>query len=300
MGKIMVGNAPCSWGVLEFKLGGTVDAAHKVLSEMARAGYSGTELGDYGFMPTEPDALKALLEQYGLEMIGAFVPVPFRDASSHEKGVEYALKIAKLIGAVAKSPILVLSDDCGKDPGRTKFAGRIQKEQSLSQEEWKTFAKGVELVASEVYKQCGLRSAFHNHCAGFVETPWELQELMERTDPSLVGLCLDTGHYAFGGGDPCEALERYKERVWHVHFKDCDPLVAKKSRDEGYDYFRSVKEGVFCELGKGMVKFPQIVEMLTHIGYEGYIVVEQDVLPGMGTPFESAVRNRDYLRSLGL
>ena len=123
---------------------------------------------------------------------------------------------------------------------------------------------------------------------------------MEMTDPEIVGLCLDTGHYTYGGGDPLEALRRYRDRIWHVHFKDCHPDVAARARAEGWDYFQAVRHGVFCELGQGMVDFPAIVDELKSGGYDGWIVVEQDVLPEMGSPLASARRNREYLRSLGL
>jgi len=85
-----------------------------------------------------------------------------------------------------------------------------------------------------------------------------------------------------------------------VHFKDCDPDVAKKSRLMELDYFQSVREGVFCELGKGAVDFPSLVRELTDKKYNGWVVVEQDVLPGMGNPKECASRNRQYIKSLGL
>ena len=123
---------------------------------------------------------------------------------------------------------------------------------------------------------------------------------MELTDPELVGLCLDMGHYAFGGGDPVEALEKYYSRIWHVHFKDYSPEVGQDSREHSYDYFKSVEEGVFCELGKGSVDFPSIVNILKERGYSGWIVVEQDVLPGMGSPKKCAGNNRKYIQSLGL
>jgi inosose dehydratase len=88
--------------------------------------------------------------------------------------------------------------------------------------------------------------------------------------------------------------------VWHVHFKDHDPRIAAQSRREGWNGIQSVEHGVFCELGRGDVDFPAVVQSLQNIGYTGWIVVEQDVLPGLGTPKESAQRNRDYLRSIGI
>jgi inosose dehydratase len=150
-----------------------------------------------------------------------------------------------------------------------------------------------------VREAAGLRAVFHHHCAGYVETAAEVDKLLSLTDPELVGLCLDTGHYRFGGGDPVAGVKRYGGRVWHVHFKDCQPAVAARSRAEGWNYFESVRQGVFCELGRGEVDFAAVVQVLVDMGYDGWVVVEQDVLPGMGTPKESAQRNRDYLYGVG-
>jgi inosose dehydratase len=108
------------------------------------------------------------------------------------------------------------------------------------------------------------------------------------------------GHYAFGGGDPVEALKKYYPRIWHVHFKDFDPKVGEEAAKYGYNYFKSVEKGVFCELGKGNVDFNSIVNILKEKGYKGWIVVEQDVLPGMGAPKKCAAGNRQYIKSLGL
>ena len=104
----------------------------------------------------------------------------------------------------------------------------------------------------------------------------------------------------FAGGDPLGALAGYGDRIWHVHFKDCDPALAAQSRVEGWDYHASVRRGIFCELGRGAVPFPSILDALRARGYAGWIVVEQDVLPGLGTPAASAIRNREYLHRLGI
>jgi len=123
---------------------------------------------------------------------------------------------------------------------------------------------------------------------------------LKLTDPALVGLALDTGHYTYGGGDPLQAWRDYRDRIWHVHFKDCEPHVAEQAKREGWDYFTAIRNGVFCELGKGAVNFSAIVKTLREDGYSGWIVVEQDVLPGMGTPLDSARRNRSFLHQIGL
>jgi inosose dehydratase len=309
---IRIGNAPCSWGILEFEdQPGDPAGYATVLDEIRETGYAGTELGDWGFMPTEPAALRAELEGRALAMIGAFVPVALKEPDAHAAGEAQAVRTARLQAAVADpvreddGPFIVLADDSGRDLVRTKQAGRVSPEIGLTAPEWDVFARGAERVARAVRDQTGLRTVFHPHCAGYVETPAEIARFLELTDPALLGLVLDTGHLAYGSGgtDPAvvtEALDRFGDRIRHVHFKDCEPRVAAQLRAAGADYFEAVRRGVFCELGKGLVDFPAVVAWLRARDYRGWIVVEQDVLPGMGTPLESARRNREYLASIGL
>lgn len=296
---IRVANAPCSWGVLEFELAGEAAGAERVLAEMAEAGYAGTELGDWGFLPTDPAALRRLLASHRLELVGAFVPVALAEPGRQDEGVGRALRTARLLAAVAPAALIVLSDENGAVPTRLQHAGRIGPGMGLDGAGWDRFAAGAERVARAVRDEAGLRTVFHHHAAGYVETPDEIEALMTRTDPGLLGLCLDTGHLALGGGDPLAALERYADRVWHVHFKGFDGAVAARAREQGWDYFRAVREGVFCELDGGP-GFPDLATRLRERGYDGWIVVEQDVLPGMGTPLESARRSRAYLGGIGL
>jgi inosose dehydratase len=298
---IKIANAPCSWGVLEFDLEGKAAGFEQVLDEIHATGYEGTELGDWGFMPVVPAELRKELDKRSLAMVGAFVPVFLKDKSSHEAGAQVAVRTARLMAdAGFPEAFIVLADDNGKIKERTANAGRVKPDMGLTSGEWKIFAAGAEYVANEVRSKTGLRTVFHHHCAGYVETPSEIDSLMANTDPSLLGLVLDMGHNMFGGGDPLATLKKHRDRIWHVHFKDCHHDIAARSAEEGWDYFKSVGNGVFCELGKGAVDFPSIVKELRDSGYSGWIVVEQDVLPGMGNPKVCAERNRNYIKSLGL
>lgn len=295
-----IANAPCSWGVLEFDGMERSAPCAQVLDEIAATGYTGTELGDWGFMPTDPASLSAEIGSRGLSMLGAFVPVRLGDASTHAAGIDTAVRTARLLAATAPAPLVVLADDCGTDPTRIARVGRVIRDDSLSGEAWTTFARGCETIARAVRDATGLRTVFHPHAASFVETPWEVDEVMQRTDPALVGLCLDTGHLMLGGGDPLEMYRRYAARVWHVHFKDFDPRVFERTRGASWNYFESMRQGIFCELGRGGVDFAAMLRELRAHGYDDWIVVEQDVVPGMGSPAESARRNREFLRALGV
>lgn len=305
MSKLLVGNAPCSWGTLEFEEAkGEQIPFTRMLDELAETGYTGTELGDWGYMPTDPPQLRAELARRGLVMLGAFVPVALKNSSAHAAGIANAVKTARLLAAVASTPApyLVLADDNGSIPERTKSAGRITPELGLTPAEWRTFAGGADRLASAVFEETGLRTVFHHHCAGYVETPDEIATLLSLTDPSRLGLVFDSGHYCYGAGtascDVVAALDRFGDRVWYIHLKDCQPEIARRARAENWDYFTALRHGVFCELGKGCVDFPALLLRLNQRGYHDYVLVEQDILPGMGTPKESARRNREYLRTI--
>ena len=311
MGIIQVGNAPCSWGTLEFEgLEANPIGYKQMLDELVETGYTATELGDWGFMPTEPDVLQKEIENRNLVMLGAYIHVAFKYPASQVSRREEVLKTARLLAAASPNykPYMILADDNAADPIRAAYAGRATLEIGLSASEWRIFSRGVEEMAKMVREETGLPSLFHHHCAGYVETPAEIDRLLENTDSKLVNLVFDTGHYVFGAGEDGlgadgnlrPVLERYSERISYMHFKDCDPGVAGKARKEGWQYLKSLEQGVFCELGNGQVDFKGVTSWLKEHNYSGWVLVEQDLLPGMGTPKESAQRNRDYLRSIGL
>src|SRR5438045_924028 len=204
MMDIRVANAPCSWGALEFEgMGGGI-AFRQMLDELRDTGYVGTELGDWGYMPTEPVALKEELERRKLAMVGAFVPVALKNSDAIAQGEAHALKVARLLAGVMDSdganppPLIVLADDNGTDPLRTQHAGRVSPEMGLSRSEWEIYTRGAERLARVVREATGLRTAFHHHCAGYVETPEEIARFLDMTDPDLLGLVFDTGHYLYG------------------------------------------------------------------------------------------------------
>ena len=300
--KIKIANAPCSWGVLEFELEGKSLGYEQVLDEIAETGYEGTELGDWDFMPTDPQQLKLAVSKRNLDMLGAFVPVALVNESAHAEGIARALKTAGLMhDAGYTNAFIVLADDNGTVAARSNNAGRVSAEHLLTEQQYKMIAKGADALAAAVKEKYGMRTVFHHHGGGYIETPQEIDWLLEYTNPALVGLCFDTGHYRLGGGaDPLAALQKYYDRVWHVHFKDFNPAIAAQAAIHQWDYFGSVSNGVFCELGKGDVPFEAIKTFLESKGYDGWIVVEQDVLPGMGEPKLCAQHNRDFLKSIGL
>jgi inosose dehydratase len=297
---LKVANAPCSWGVIENIEGERYDYV-RVLDELSGTGYVGTELGDWGFMPTDPTQLTAELTSRNLEMLGSWVNVYLHDADKHKLSADDCVRTAKLLAEVGgQSAFIVLGNDPYKDPIRNKNAGRITPEMGMTDAQWDVFAQGANYVAQRVMDETGLRTVIHHHIGTWIETPAETERILDMTNPDILGMVFDTGHWSFGGGDPVSGVKQFQDRIWHVHFKDHDPAVAAQSRANEWDGPTSVGHGIFPELGKGDVDFAGVLDALKAINYDGWIVVEQDVLPGLGTPKESAQRNREYLNSIGL
>lgn len=296
--SIRLANAPVSWGVNEGATWARGEGWAIVLDEIAQAGYEGTELGDFGFLPTDPAHLRAELAARGLQMVGTFLLANLHVAEAHETAEAEALRNGRLVAETGGRYLNLC--EVG-DSRRWQSAGRVTPDMMLTDEQWKIVAEGTNRIARTVREQLGLETVFHHHAGTFVETPEELDRLMALTDPELVGLLLDTGHFLYGGGDPREALRRYGRRVRYLHFKDLSLTRLEEARSRGLSFHDAVAFGVFTELGQGDVDFPGLLKDLGALGYEGWACVEQDIVPGTGiVPLESARRSREYLRTLGL
>jgi inosose dehydratase len=294
---IKVGSAPVSWGIMEVQGWGDQTPFGKVLDEIAAAGYEGTELGPFGYLPTEPGRLKRELSARGLQLISAFVPMPLAEPERHETALHEAVKVADLL-AESGAKLIVLADTMS--PARTAVAGRVdERRDGLTDRQWEGAAKILQRAAAAC-KQRALEVSFHHHAGTYVETPEEVERLFSLTDPKLVGLCLDTGHYFYGGGDPVDIVRKYRSRISHLHFKDIRPAVLEVVKREGLGFLEAVRRGVFSELGEGAVNLPGVIQELQACGYDGWAVVEQDVDSSQPNvrPLESAHRSRQYLRKV--
>jgi inosose dehydratase len=293
---IKVGNAPVSWGVMEVAGWGEQIPYSKVLDEIAAAGYTGTELGPYGYFPTEPNELASQLSARGLQLVASFVPIPLAHPDRHESGYQEAIKVAQLL-AQTGAPLIVLADEMSA--ARMAVSGRVDESRDgMTDQQWDGAAQILGRLG-EASKELGLRAVFHHHAGTFVETPKEIARLCENTDSDLLGLCLDTGHYFFGGGDPLDAVRSYGARISHLHLKDVQLPVLEAARRDGVGFLEAVRRGVFCELGEGAIDLKRIIQDMTAGGYADWAIVEQDVDTRSShvKPIESARRSREFLRS---
>ncbi len=296
-----VGNAPVSWAVYEADRPNPPYAM--VLDQIAAAGYGGTELGPYGYLPTDPAALRAELAQRGLGLGSSFVPVSLEFAASRAAAVAHAREVGALLASQGVKE-LILADD--EDQHRSAVAGRVQGSDGWSDAQWANAVTTVNAVARTLRDELGMGVVLHHHAGTFIETPDEIERFLSATDADTVGLLLDTGHLVYGGGDPVALVRRHGARIRYVHLKDArgEELAHIRSSDIGMA--DAWARGVFCPLGDGVVDFPGVIEGLRGHGYDGWVIVEQDVVPDAAgklvpEPFASARRSRAYLRDeLGL
>lgn len=291
---IRIATAPVSWGILEVKGWGKQRDYGDVLDEIVQAGYVGTELGPYGFLPTDPKTLETELKKRNLSLIGAFIPLPLKDPTRQQEAMDSALEVAHLLAACG-APFAVLADEM--NPHRMAVAGSAGKQDGLSDTEWRNAAALISEIAAAL-KGLGLRSAFHHHAGTYIETPEEVERLLSQTDPALLGICLDTGHYLYGGGDPVQFAREHATRIWHLHLKDVHRNVLDEVRRDQVSYLDAIRKGVFCELGKGDVDLVGTIRELEKAKFDGWAVFEQDVdttLPD-ADPLKSAIGSRKYLR----
>ena len=292
---IRIATAPVSWGILEVQGWGKQRPYGEVLDEIVQAGYTGTELGPYGFLPTDPKQLKSELAKRNLPLLGAFTPLPLAHAAQHDAALQSALDVARLLSQ-ADAPFLVLADEMS--PARMAVAGSVdERRDGMNAQQWDGAARLLDRV-TRAGREFGLTSVFHHHCGTYIETPAEVERLLAATDPQMLGLCLDTGHYLYGGGDPVGCARTHGKRVRHLHLKDVKPPVLEQVRREKIPYLDAIRMGVFCELGQGGVNLSGVIRELTAAGFDGWAVFEQDVDPTQSgcNPLESAIRSRSYLR----
>ena len=293
--NIQISTGPVSWGVL-MKDTPNVPPYSMVLDQMKEAGYNGTELGPYGYLPFEVENLRGELEGRGLKLISAFVILNILRGKKDETVYREALETVQVLGAMG-CDYVVLSDTLFVDGNRARRAGRVRVEDSLSGSDWNLAAANIDDFARQVYQEYGMKSAVHPHVGGYLETEFEIDAVLQRTNPEIVGLCFDMAHIAYGGGDPVAVLDRWRDRTWYIHIKECDNEARDDVLARKGDYFDGVASGVFPQLGKGTIDWQGISRILNEIDYQGWGTVEQDILLGKGVDaLACAKNNRAFLR----
>jgi inosose dehydratase len=304
---IRIANAPVSFGVDELLPDDAwMPNADQVIDLIAELGYEGTELGPPGFLG-DPDTVRARLEERQLALVGSFLPVRFTRDDAADEDLRWLSEVLPTVRASAPDPaeVMAILSDGFDVPDRLRFAGQIAEhpETWLPQDRWPTLLRNVHRAAA-ICRDAGFRVSIHPHAGTYIETESEIRRLIDGLDTSLVGLCLDTGHVRFGGGDPLAIARDYSAVTTHVHLKDCRASVLRDVAASGGGMEEDLRAGAFVDLGQGDSSIAGVVALLRERGYAGWAVVEQDSRLVGGDTIDrlrtSQQRNREYLRSLGL
>jgi inosose dehydratase len=267
------------------------------LDEIARVGYVYTELGPQGFMPQDPEQLKDELAKRGLTVVGGTVFAGLHKGSEAlEKAKREFGQEAKLLSALGAEYLVHLPEQY-----TDQHTGAATEGADLDAEQWKNLVTGTDELARYLIEEYGVKLVFHPHADTHVDTQDRIERFLSDTDPSLVNLCLDTGHVSYCEGDNIAIIERFPERITYVHLKSVDPEVRARVVAENLSLADGVKLGVMCEPPYGVPDMPPLLDALGSLDREIFCVIEQDLYPvEPDIPLPIGARTAGYYVGCGL
>ncbi len=293
--SVDVGTAPDSWGVW-FAQDPKQIPWQRYLDEAVEAGYRWTELGPVGYMPTDPALLRGEFAKRGLGVTAACIVARLDDPAARPE-IEKQLHQAGPLLNVLGGKFMVLIDDTYTD----LFTGKPRWEKRLDAAGWERVIGTVSSIAKLARERYGLRLVFHPHAETRIEHEDQIEELMRRTDPALVEICLDTGHHAYHGADPAKFFRKHHQRIPYLHLKSVDHAVRDRVAAQGLPFAHAVANDMFCEPERGAVDFEAMRDAMRDVGYRGFAIVEQDMYPApFDKPLPIAKRTRAYLKRVGI
>lgn len=295
-GTWKVATAPCSWGV---------EDAHSpanarwedVLDGAKNVGFDGIELGPYGYLPTNPADLRDAIEPTGLEVPAGFILAPLHDSDRRGEVENSARDVCRSLREVGATRLVVIAS---LDTERLKTSGRSADATRLNFQGWSNLLTNLVKV-SAIAADHAISVSVHPHAGSYIEFIDEVEFLLSETNPDKIGLCLDTGHCAFAGIDPVALYREYASRVIYLHLKDVDPITLAKSTANRLNFWEAIAEKTFVPLGNGIVDFQALEAELHSSGYDGWLTVEQDRMPG--NPHDALLdiaQSMSFLRDVGL
>jgi inosose dehydratase len=293
--KIKLANAPVSWGV-DYPDDPKNPPWQKVMGEIAQAGFAFTELGPYGYYPTDPGRLRQEFAERGLTVVAGFVFQTLHDPAKSAEVLEVADRTVRLLAAVGGKHLVTIDHI---SPERMATAGRSDLGMRLDPTRFQHMVDLIDRIADLALAR-GITPAIHQHAGCYIEFEDEIERMMAALDPERVGLCIDTGHMAYAGIDPVAFYERHAPRVKYFHFKDINRKVHAHVLADRIPFLDAVAQKIFALLGKGVVRWPALAEALSRGGYDGAATIEQDIDPTVSLdPLSDARASLAYLRSVG-
>lgn len=287
-----VAAAPISWGICEAPGWGPQLPVDRVLGEARELGITAMEQGALGWLPAQPASMRAKLAEYGMELIGGFVPLVLHEPGQREYSLAEAERIASAMAAAGgrhfvTAPVASLSNWFRPD---------------LADTAWEELLANLDRVDA-ICAGHGLVQVVHPHVDTVIESAGDFDRFLAGCSARF---CFDTGHLTIGGADVVEIARRHAERVGIVHLKDVAGDVADRLRRGELSLMEATFAGLFPSLGDGIVPIADVVRVLEAVGYAGWYVMETDValsdeIPGAGEgPMLGVARSLEFLRSIDL
>jgi inosose dehydratase len=287
---LRIGTAPDSWGVW-FPEHPRQIPWQRFLDEVQAAGYHWVELGPYGYLPTEPRQLADELAKRDLELSGGTVFTGFhKGAEQWQRAWDQAVKVAGLTHALGAEHIVVIPD-----LWRSDATGETLEARTLTDQQWQALAAGHERLGKALVDEYGVHQQFHSHADSHIGTYGEVEKLLELTDRRYLNLCLDTGHFAYYGGDNVKLINAHPDRIGYLHLKQIDPELRFEVLKNDVAFADSAID-VMVEPPAGIPDFQPIIDAVSAIDQEIFAIVEQD-MPGvdLDLPLGIASRTREHI-----
>ncbi len=289
--KVFLGIAPIGWCNDDMPELGAENNFRQTVSEMALAGFTGTEIGNK--YPADPAVLKWELDLRGMRVASRWFS-SFLVTKPYEEIEADFLRELDFLEAVGANRINV-SEQSYSIQGQADTSVLGGAKHVMDEAEWARFTDGLNRLGKAASDR-GFKLCFHHHMGTVVQTAEETGRMLRETDPEYVFLCYDTGHFTFAGENPLTMLELYASRVGHVHLKDMRRSVVDRVKPEGWSFLKAVREGAFTVPGDGCVDFDPILKLLSEAGYEGWLLVEAEQDPAKANPLEYAMKARAYIK----
>lgn len=289
---IRVGTAPDSWGVW-FPDDPSQPDWRRFLDEVRDAGYTWLELGPYGYLPTDPNQLADELEQRGLKLAGGTMFTSFHRPTEDTwtEAWEQARQVGQLVSALGAEHIVTLPELWGESELTNPQL------RTPTAEEWANLGKLHDRLGKALLEEFGLRQQFHSHAESQIGTHREVVRFLEETDPQYVNLCLDTGHFAYYGGDSVRLIQEHPDRIGYLHLKQVDADLLFDVLKNGVTFVDAVPQGIMIEPPKGIPAFGPILDAAGALGRSLFAIVEQDMYPlsDLDAPKPIATRTREHI-----
>lgn len=287
---VRLGIAPIAWTNDDMPDLGGENTFEQCVSEMALAGFTGSEVGNK--YPRDTGVLKKALELRGMQIASAWFST-FLTTKPYEETEEGFIEFMNFLYEMGARHINVAEQ--GHSVQGMLDTPVLSGKPTFTEEEWKRLSDGLNRLG-KLAKDKGMKMCYHHHMGTGVQTLSEIDRLMETTDPSCVYLLFDTGHLTFSDENPEEVLRKYIGRIGHVHLKDIRPDVFAQVKEQDMSFLRAVRAGVFTVPGDGMIDFPVLFDILNEHNYDGWYIVEAEQDPAKANPLEYAILARDYIR----